>query len=376
VVRSRPRVAFFAEIPTPYMLPTLVELSGLVDLHVVFGAAEGSRGLPWALAEPPFRHTFVDGLVLRRARTSGTDIYVDPRVMAGLARARPHVFVTGGFSAPTAFAALHGAVTGTRLVIYSVGTTLTERGIGRAQRLARRLLIPRASACVALSTDAAGRFAELGCPVERIFHAPHSTVLDRLWELADRRARGTPGRLRVLCVSRLIQRKGIDAAVEAVALAREVEPGITLDIVGTGPEEASLRERARRAPGAIRFHGFVDQAGLPELYRDADAFAFPSRYDQFGVVALEAAAAGLPLVASPYAGATTDLVVDGRSGFVVDPDDPATMADRLVRLARDPDERLALGAAARSATSSHTPAAAARGYLAAIEFALADGTRP
>jgi hypothetical protein len=135
----RPRVAFFAEIPTPYMLPTLVELSRLVDLSVVFGASEGSRGLPWDLAEPRFRRRTVGGLVVRRGATSGTDIYLDPRIAVALARARPQVLITPAFSGPTALAALHGALTGARLVIYSTGTAVTERGISRGQRLARRI---------------------------------------------------------------------------------------------------------------------------------------------------------------------------------------------------------------------------------------------
>ena len=374
--QKRPRVVFFAEIPTPYILPVLGELSKLVELTVLFGAARGSRGMDWKLEPSGFRHSFVGGLVLQRSRTSGTDVYVDPRVMVAITRARPEVVIVPAFSLPTAYAALHGALTGSRLLIYSTGTSLTESTLGRGQRLARRLLIGRAAGCVGLSTDAVRRFMELGCPESRIFRAPHSTALGRLRAAGAAREPAPAGSLRVLAVSRLIPRKGIDSVIEAVGLARAGEPGITLDIVGTGPEEGHLRALAARcAPEAVRFHGFIDQPRLPSLYRDADVFALPSRRDQFGVAALEAAAAGLPLLASVHAGATTDLVGDGHSGFVIDPDDVRAFADRLLRLARDRDLRLAMGTAARQRTDAHEPDVAARGYATAIDYALTTGPR-
>jgi glycosyltransferase involved in cell wall biosynthesis len=103
---------------------------------------------------------------------------------------------------------------------------------------------------------------------------------------------------------------------------------------------------------------------------------FPSRRDQFGVVVLEGAAAGLPIIASPRAGATTDLVEEGVSGFVVDPDDIDGMAARLVELARDSALRARLGSAAQTRAAGHEPAVAARAWLVAIDYALRTRRRP
>ena len=75
-------------------------------------------------------------------------------------------------------------------------------------------------------------------------------------------------------------------------------------VVGSGPEEAALRALTADLGlvEAVEFLGFVDQPGLPAVYEAADAFAFPTLDDPFGVVLLEAAASGLPLVASPFGG--------------------------------------------------------------------------
>ncbi len=108
------------------------------------------------------------------------------------------------------------------------------------------------------------------------------------------------------------------------------------------------------------------------MYADADAFAFPTlEGDPFGIVVLEAAAAGLPLIASPRGGATEDLVTDGVNGLVVDPTDTVAMAAAIARLGADPELRRKLGQAACAATGDRTPSASAAGYLGAVQAAIA-----
>ena len=361
----RPRVVFVGDIPTPYVLPWLRELAELVDLTAIFAAARGSRGQPWDLGELGIRHVVLDGKSLKRP--PGPDVHIDPRLALLISRARPDVVLTPAFALATAWAVL----TGCRVLPYSDGTARTEANLGPVQLLARRLLVRRVSACVGNSHDALAHMRELGCPHEASFRVPFSTELGPLREAGAARIPAPAGRLRALIVARLIPRKGVDAAIEALARARRDVPGIMLDVVGSGPEELLLRKLASRAhPDGIRFHGFVDQPVLPLHFRDADVLLFPSRIDQFGIVVLEAAAAALPIIASPRAGATTELVKDGVSGFVVDPDDIDGIAARLVQLARDPTLRARLGSEAQANTAGHEPAVAARAWLVAIDHAL------
>ncbi|MDP9344116.1 MAG: glycosyltransferase family 4 protein [Actinomycetota bacterium] len=361
----RPRVVFVGDIPTPYVVPWLRELAELVDLTAIFAAARGSRGQAWDLGDLGIHHVVLDGKVLERAPEP--DVHIDPRLALVISRARPDVVLTPAFALATAWAVL----TGRRVLPYSDGTARTEANLGPVQLLARRLLVRRVSGCVGHSHDAAARMRELGCPREAVFRVPFSTELRPLRDAAAARTPAPAGQLRALVVARLIRRKGVDAAIEAVARARREVPGMTLDVVGAGTEEPLVQELASRAhPEGIRFHGFVDQPDLPVHFRDADVLLFPSRRDQFGIVVLEGAAAALPIIASPRAGATTELVEDGVSGFVVDPDDIDGMAARLVELARDPALRARLGSAAQAQTAGHEPAVAARAWLVAIDHAL------
>jgi len=367
------KVAFVTDIVTPYMVAVLGALAERVDLTALFCAQTGTRGAGWSFEEPfPFRHRVLSGPALHRRTPDAADLYPNPRILAALLRSRPDVVISGAFSFPSLSGALYGRLAGGGLIIHSDGTSHSERVLGRAHLLARRVLLHEAAACVANSEPAAERFIELGAPPTVVFRAPHTTNIAPFHAVARARRPPTEGApVTVLHVGRLIPRKGVDRLVRAIAVASP-KIALRLVVVGAGPEETRLRDLAAQLDVAdsVEFRGFVDQPGLPAVYAEADVFAFPTLDDPFGIVLLEAMAAGLPVVASPFGGATPDLVEDGRNGFVADPGDTPAWANALVTLARDPDLRGRLGARAHDATRDRTPANAADGYTAAVRAAL------
>jgi glycosyltransferase involved in cell wall biosynthesis len=367
------RLAFVTDIITPYVTAQLEALSELAELKAVFCSDGGTRAMPWDLAGAlSFEHQVIGGLTLRGHSGDGTDYHLNPRILSAIAQSRPDAVIAAGYSLPTLYASIYCAARRRPLVIYSEGTSRSERRLGRAQGIARSVLLRRASCCAAISRPAAERFRELGVDPERIFLAPYSTNLAPMWRVAETRDYRPGETLRVVCVGRLIARKGFDRLLRATAAAVASGAAIELRIVGSGPEEGSLKRLTADLGigGSVTFAGFADQARLPEVYADADAFAFPTLRDPFGIVLLEAAAAGLPLIASPHAGATQDLVRHERNGLVVDPDDPGALSDALMRLAREPALRERLGRAASESTRDRTPQAAARGYMDAVNAAL------
>jgi glycosyltransferase involved in cell wall biosynthesis len=302
---------------------------------------------------------------------------MSPRILGAIARHRPDVVIASAYSIPTVYASAYCAAFGRPLVIHSIGTSQSERIIGHGQALARKVLLRRASYCAAGSVAAAERLQELGVPPGRIFMSSHTTDLEPLWAVGRERAYGERDVVRVLGVGRLIARKGFDRLLRAVAAALQAGAPIELRIVGTGPDEASLRVLAGDLgiTGSVRIDGFVDQAALPAVYAEADVFAFPTLREPFGFVLLEAAAAGLPAIASPEAGSTEELIEHEQSGLVVGPNDVEGMAQALVRLSRDPSLRERLGRAAHEATLGRTPSRSARGFLEAVEAARGRGRR-
>jgi phosphatidyl-myo-inositol dimannoside synthase len=154
---------------------------------------------------------------------------------------------------------------------------------------------------------------------------------------AERRAAGGPT---VLAVARMYPRKHLHDLIHAAARLRERIPGLTVRIVGKGPEYQRLEALARHL-GLVRtveFLGEVSAAGLAVEYVSAQCFCLPSVQEGFGIVFAEALAAGLPVVAC-RAAAVPEVVEHGSTGLLVTPGRPDEIADALEQMLRNPDLR-------------------------------------
>ncbi|MEU5721664.1 glycosyltransferase family 4 protein [Micromonospora sp. NPDC047738] len=160
----------------------------------------------------------------------------------------------------------------------------------------------------------------------------------------------------VVCVSRLVPRKGQDMLIRAMPEIRRRVPDAALLIVGGGPYRATLEKLARQT-GVERdvvFTGSVPSAELPAHYAAGDVYAMPCRtrnrgldVEGLGIVYLEASATGLPVVAGDSGGAP-DAVREGETGYVVRGRDVAQLADRVATLLADRDLARQLGGAGRA----------------------------
>jgi len=189
------------------------------------------------------------------------------------------------------------------------------------------------------------------------------------WPFARRRPRSGPPEL--LYLGRLEYEKGVHEAIAALPRIRRSHPGTTLTVAGDGTQLDWLTEVARthKVRKAVRFAGRVDHDQLLELLHRADAAVLPSHYEPFGIVALEAAAAGAPLVTSDVGG-LGEAVIDGRTGLSFPPRDVAALADAVRAVLDDPAGAQRRAEAARERLTSafdwHTVAAETAGvYLAA-----------
>jgi phosphatidylinositol alpha-1,6-mannosyltransferase len=160
----------------------------------------------------------------------------------------------------------------------------------------------------------------------------------------------------IVCVSRLMARKGQDELIRALPKIHQTAPNASLIIVGDGPYRKDLERLVKKLGLEIFVHltGKVSQTELSKWYAAGDIFAMPCRtrmggwdVEGLGIVFLEGSATGLPVIVGDSGGAV-DAVIDGETGYLVDGTNTAEIADRIAYLFANPDVAKKMGEAGRN----------------------------
>jgi len=250
-------------------------------------------------------------------------------------------------------------------------------------RVLGRSTLASAGAITACSGDLRERALRLGAPAERTRLVPYGVdacafapatagARDRGAEV--RLGLGVPeGRLFVLALGRLVEKKGFADLVDAAAGRSDLH----VVIAGAGDLRSSLEERAKAVGASVGFPGALDRATAAAALTAADVVAVPSVRDRAGNVdglpnvLLEALAAGRAVVATRVAG-IPEVILDGENGLLVPEHDPKALGKALGYLAREPETRARLGRAARrTAEERLTWGAAVRAFEEAYAAAAA-----
>jgi glycosyltransferase involved in cell wall biosynthesis len=279
----------------------------------------------------------VDGIAVHRfgVRLPG-DLLVNPLAvralrgpLAGFDVAHIHMGVVSPFATDCAFLAMS----------LGVPTTMTWHCVlYRMEPVVARLGVVRRWARAGVAMNAVSDIA--AAPLRRIVDGPPVTVLPNGIDVSawhpDGRREHEAGVVRFVSAMRLARRKRPTALVEAMARVRSAVPGVDvrLEILGEGPDQGRVETAVARleAQGWVSLPGRVPREDLKARYAAADVYVSPAVLESFGIAALEARTAGLPVVGRVGSG-IGEFVTDGVNGFLA-PDDAAMVA-RLADLARD-----------------------------------------
>jgi len=336
-----------------------------------------------------FKYRVLPGVTIPMGRILSQDyLYLDinPTAFWELQHFRPDVVVIGGYSSLTNLQTYwQFKLQGKGIVMWGEATDRAE-----ASRI-RRLLLPlirklyrKADACLASSTSARKLYLSYGVAQDRIFLSPlaadnsffHSVSrLDSVERVRIRASLGLTDKPVVLYVGRLVETKGVDLLIDALARLQQ-EKGIFahLLLVGDGPLRPNLERRCRQVGISAHFAGYVEQQYLPRFYGVADVFVLPSYYEPFGLVLNEAMACQLPVVVSDRVGAADDLVVNGRNGYIFPAGDCFKLAEALERLLEDPTLCRAMGHASWEIIKEWDLERAVQGFVDAITLAASNRT--
>lgn len=183
-----------------------------------------------------------------------------------------------------------------------------------------------------------------GVPLDRFLKEPSGEEIDRV---KARYPMVASDRSKLLFVGRLRYYKGLNVLIDALP-----QIDAQLIVVGVGPMQSEWQAQAgaRGVAERMAWLGEASDDDLPALYHLADLFVLPATHssEAFGLVQVEAMASGVPTICTEVGTGTSWVTQDGRTGYVVPPNDPAALAEKINRLLADPPLRHALGAAARA----------------------------
>jgi glycosyltransferase involved in cell wall biosynthesis len=372
------RLAILTNFLAPYRLPLMRELRNRFEhLSILISTpTEAVRAWPAHWGDLP---VFVQRNVTIPGTWRHPHEFVEPLsiqipydTIPRLARFRPDVIITGELGARTLQAALYCKfVHGSPLVVWATLSEITEQGRGRLRGRLRRWLLNSADAVIVNGESGARYVKQFGVNTESVFCVPQTTEIQAFLNIPlDRSA---VSRYRLLYSGQLINRKGLYPFLSCVAAWAEQHNERRLEFwfAGTGSQSESLAEFRCPRNLELRFLGHVPYDRLPEVYREAGIFAFPTLADEWGLVTVEAMAAGLPVLGSRCSQAVEELVVDGRNGWIFRPDDREGIGKALDRaLGASHVELDNMGECARNDVRALTPVVMADRMTAAIDYAL------
>ena len=368
-----PSALLYTNTVAPYRLPVFEQLSHEVNLLVLFAQSQTADRL-WdaRLDEYTFRNSILSHRVLRLGSTAQV---INPGLLSHLWHGDLDVAILGD-NRRTAISGLCvylAALARRRPLVVWTGITPGESKVARSgrtlQRLfacCRRALFRRAAAIVAYGTASRRHLVKLGISEEKVFTGTQVVPPSELPSPAVHRATlGVGDKTVVLSVNYLLPRKGLDLLIRAF---RQVAgPDAVLVLVGSGPEEETLR-RLADGDHRILFPGYQAGARKTAWYAAADLFVFPTLHDPWGLVVNEAMALGLPVIATDAAGCAPDLLQD--NGLVVPAGDSDALEDALSQLLKDKSRRKAMGNSSREIIGKYTVEYACSAFLQAIDYAL------
>jgi len=372
--RDKHRLLVLTNIPAPYRIPVFNRLaqSGLL-LNVCF-LAPTEPGRKWALAVDDIRFEW---RFLNNSNRFLSSSLNEVRAAAALVRFlvlyRPRTIICGGYNSIAAWVSLVWCkLFRRRVVLWLESNTRDDRKPGVSKTWLKTLFVTKADGIAAAGQAAIDYVKGLGARQEQIFLAPISTDTDffareaaKVRPIEEKQRLGYPDRL-ILYSGRLVRKKGVFVLLEAFrGIAAELE-NVGLLVVGHGPEQDAMMAFCRSADlKHVYFLGPRQYQEMPYSYALADVLALPTFSDPWGLVVNEAFACGVPAVVSRVAGACDDLIIDGETGFAVTPGDAAELADRILRILKEPALRSRMKANCRTLIKKNSTEACAQGLLVA-----------
>ena len=333
------RVAFFTNFIPPYRVPVLMALSHRLERLEIYLSTAMETGRDWKAEWGDLKVRVQKSVSVNRpwkhphGFSEDITIHFPYDTLTTLFRYRPTTVISAEMGARSLQAALFCVLRPkTRLIIWATLSEYTERGRGKVREKLRRWILNHSDAVIVNGESGARYIQSLGFPKDRIFRAQQSTDLSHFLELPFKAPE--KGKLKLLYSGRLIELKGLVPFLETLVAYSHKNPDLQIEVcfAGDGPLREKLAELPMPQNVSRKFLGHFAYDKLPELYGFCDALILPTLSDEWGLVVVEALAAGLPVLGSIYSQAVEELIQDDLNGWKFNIHEPASVMKALQHL--------------------------------------------
>jgi glycosyltransferase involved in cell wall biosynthesis len=363
-----PRVAMICNIPSPYREPTHVILQARLGAgYHVFYCAHTESNRQWNIKYGNYDKTFLKKSAIK---VKNKAVYVNLDIIKALRNFNPDVVITAGFFPTMLLAFFWCKLHKKKHIVYTDGTLKSEEHLTSIHRSVRKMVYRSTHAFIGVSKKSLDLYKSYKVKAQKLFLSPYCADNAGLGQF-----RNMEKKYDVIFCGQFIERKMPFFFIEVIKLVNATMPCRVL-LVGDGNLKADVMRSLEDNKIDYHYPGFVQAEDLPPLFASARVFAFPTQYDAWGLVANEACALGIPVIACDNAGAANELIVDGHNGYVL-PLEEKVWADHIIKLLSDADLYQQLSDNAYESVQPYNYNYAVEGVLKAVSFAVGkQGVKP
>lgn len=358
------KVALVTNIPAPYRIDAWNAVAReLGNDFMVFFCSHSEPNRKWDIPEIHFQHVFLKENYTTK-NNGTTFVHNNKDVWKHLKQFNPDVVITGGFNPTMLYSFLFCLLRGKKHIPVSDAWKMSEQHLSFAHKLLRKIIFKFSHAFIACSQKGKTYYESYNLKKEAVFIS-HYTINNEAFK------NNIPYSERpydLLFSGQFTSRKNPFFFIEVAQKLRKTKSDLKILLLGDGPLKEEMLGTLSRSGINFSYPGYASQKELPEYYRNSKLFLFPTEYDAWGVVANEALASSTPVLVTPMAGCSDELVLQEINGYILPPD-ADEWAKKCFTLLNDPAQWSSFSDNAQKTAAAFNHERAAMGLLNACRYA-------
>jgi glycosyltransferase involved in cell wall biosynthesis len=359
------RVAIITNIPAPYRVQAWNDIAHqLKDNFLVLFCSHSEPNRNWNVPPIKFKHLFLKENYHEKS-DGVTFVHNNPDVWKHLNNFHPDVVITGGFNPTMLYGFTYCLLKGKKHVPMSDAWEASERNLSFLHKLMRKVTYKMSHAFLACSQKGKAYFQSYGLKPDSVFIS-HYTINN---PTPEQGRTFSERKYDLMFSGQFTERKNPLFFINVARRLQQWKPQLKILILGDGPMKEAILSELNKAKIDFDYPGYASQEELPGYYASARMFLFPTSFDAWGVVANEALNAGTPVLVTPFAGCSNELVIHKHNGYVLALDEEK-WAEKCNQLLLDVPKWQAFSENAKQTTAQFTHQRAAKELIEACAYAL------